>query len=138
MTDNQTPITDQDKKALLDQKALEDYVDNLIKEKNSPYVNGQNRQEIKNELLKNLSKAINKKLIEKLSDQEVDELNVLLDQKADDPKISNFFTSKINNIDQLITEVLIDFRKGYLSVVYKRKKEDVSEAISPAPVIPVK
>ncbi len=118
--------------AKLDEKALSQYVDELIKEKNSPYVTDANRAEVKEQLMQDVADAINQKLIDKLTDDQVEELNVLLDKDATDEELSGFFHSLIPNIPELITQVFVDFRSGYLSVMYK--EEDNAQDLTPAPL----
>lgn len=134
-----------DPKKLNDQEALEKFVDQLIKEKNSPYVNESNKKEIKEMLKKDISDAINRKMIAELNDSQVDELNKLLDRNATDDEISKFFNQYISNVEQIITEALIDFRKGYLSVVYspseasakEGKPSEKKDETLPAPPLPI-
>lgn len=122
-------MTDANKTVLANEKALSDYVDGLIRDKNSPYVTDANRAEIKANLLRDLSDTINKKMLTVLSDAKIDELNKLLDTNAGDEAVSKFFENNIPNLEQLVTEVLIDFKKGYLSVAYEKE-----EVPLPAPV----
>lgn len=122
-------MTDANKTVLANEKALSDYVDGLIRDKNSPYVTDANRAEIKANLLRDLSDTINKKMLTVLSDVKIDELNKLLDANAGDEAVSKFFENNIPNLEQLVTEVLIDFKKGYLSVAYEKE-----EAPLPAPI----
>lgn len=120
---------------LKDRQALEKYVEQLIKDKNSPYVNEKNHKEIKEMLLKDVGDAINRKMVAELTNQQVDELNKLLDRNATDEELNSFFGKNISNIETIITEALIDFRKGYLSVVYK-PNEKKEEELLPAPPVP--
>lgn len=131
MTDQNNPG-----KNIAPEKLLEEFVDGLIKEKNSPYVTDQNREEVKKTLLDDISDAVNRKLIAELSDQQVDELNVLLEKKASDDEVNIFFKSKIANIDQVIAQALTDFRAGYLTVNYQPEKkidEKPKEELLPLP-----
>ena len=115
-------MTDQKPIVLTSQQAIEDYVDDLIKTKNSPYVNDGNRAEVKKMLLDEVNAVVNRKLISKLTDGQVDELNKLLEVKTADEKIAEFFKQKIPDLDKTVLEALIDFRKGYLVVNYQEKK----------------
>jgi len=126
---------------LTDREALEQYVDDLIKLKNSPYVKGENIAVVKEDLLQEVSDAINSKLISLLSDDEVKQLNETLDKEVSDEQVSLFFTGKIKDLQQVVTDVLIEFRKGYLSVIYDEnanKVENKSASVSiSAPTIDV-
>lgn len=121
---------------LKDKQALENFVDQLIKEKNSTYVTDANRIEVRTQLLSEVSDAINRKLVSLLSDEKVEELNKLLDEKATDEVVSKFFTDNIPTLQDAVTEAMIDFRKGYLSVVYpqENKQENDFQDITPAPI----
>jgi len=128
-------MTDQNLAAnnIADEKLLEEFVDRLIKEKNSPYVKDENRNEVKKMLLDDVADAINRKLVAQLTDKHVDELNVLLEKKVADEELNGFFKKNINNLDQIIAQALTDFRAGYLTVSYQPKKDD-SDLPPPAPV----
>jgi len=128
-------MTDQNLAAnnIADEKLLEEFVDRLIKEKNSPYVKDENRNEVKKMLLDDVADAINRKLVAQLTDKQVDELNVLLEKKVADEELNGFFKKNINNLDQIIARALTDFRAGYLTVSYQPKKDD-SDLPPPAPV----
>ncbi|PIV09118.1 hypothetical protein COS31_05370 [Candidatus Roizmanbacteria bacterium CG02_land_8_20_14_3_00_36_15] len=128
-------MTDQNLAAnnIADEKLLEEFVDRLIKEKNSPYVKDENRNEVKKMLLDDVADAINRKLVAQLTDKQVDELNVLLEKKVADEELNGFFKKNINNLDQIIAQALTDFRAGYLTVSYQPKKDD-SDLPPPAPV----
>lgn len=128
-------MTDQNLAAnnIADEKLLEEFVDRLIKEKNSPYVKDENRNEVKKMLLDDVADAINRKLVAQLTDKQVDELNVLLEKKVADEELNGFFKKNINNLDQIIVQALTDFRAGYLTVSYQPKKDD-SDLPPPAPV----
>lgn len=97
--------------------SLEKFAEELIREKNSPYVTSENFQSVKEMLIDEISQAINTKLVSLLSDTDVEELNQHLDENATDQQLYVFFSHKIPHINQEITNTLIDFRKGYLSVV---------------------
>lgn len=116
-----------------DEKLLEEFVDGLIKEKNSPYVTDKNREEVKKMLLDDVSGAINRKLIAELDDSQVDELNILLEKKASDDEINQFFKSKIANIDETIAQALTDFKAGYLTVSYRSQQQ--TQTPPPASVV---
>ena len=128
-------MTDQNLAAnnIADEKLLEEFVDRLIKEKNSPYVKDENRNEVKKMLLDDVADAINRKLVAQLTDKQVDELNVLFEKKVADEELNGFFKKNINNLDQIIAQALTDFRAGYLTVSYQPKKDD-SDLPPPAPV----
>lgn len=117
-----------------DKEALEMFADHLIKEKNSPLVNDKNRQEIKNALLVDLNDAITRKFVSVLLDEDVKKLNEMLDKKASDDKIAAFFDQKIPDQKGVLTEILIEFRKGYLSVKYPPREEEEDIDLAPAPV----
>lgn len=105
---------------LSDKQALENFVDDLIKEKNSPYVNEANRPQVKEMLLREITESINRRLINELTDEQVKNLNQLLEKKASDEELAKFFSQNIPDLTQIITEILFDFRRGYLSVIYPK------------------
>lgn len=115
MSDNQNPQKTAVKSD--DQLALEQYVEELIKEKNSPYVNKENFAEIKDMLLQEVVDAINQKMVSLLSDDQIKELNEMMGKNASDDEISQYFGKAIPKRELIVAEVLIDFRKGYLSVI---------------------
>jgi len=108
---------------LTDREALEQYIDDLIRIKNSPHVKGDNVAVVKQALLEEVSDAINSKLISLLSDDEVKQLNEMLDKEASDEQVSLFFTGKIKDLQQVVTDVLVEFKKGYLSVIYDKDEK---------------
>lgn len=114
MTDqNQTPISEEE-------KAIATYVEGLMKEKNDPHITDANRAQAKDFLIGEVVDAMNKKLISLLPDAKVDELNKLLDRNATDDEIGAFFAKEIPNREEVIAQILADFRTGYLSVVPAR------------------
>ena len=127
--DNQQAQTFADN-VLADEQAMEQYVDELIKEKNSPYVTEANIQEVKDELMDSLSESLNQKMIDELSDEQVQQLNDLLDKNVSDEELSQFFTQCIPNLSQLVSQVLLDFRAGYLNIAVEQpKEEEITTAI---------
>lgn len=124
--------------SLKNEAALVSYVETLIREKNSPHVNDKNREDIRKMLLKEVKNGINTKLVAELNDADVAELNKLFERKATDTELSYFFTSKIPEVEKIITQALIDFRNGYLTVVYQPTQKEVKkkEVDLPAPPAP--
>lgn len=125
-------MADQIPQAANDREALEMYVDQLIKDKNSSQVNNANRQEIKDALMRDVTDAINAKFVLLLSDDDIKELNGLFRKNAANDEISKFFAAKIPNQQEILTEVLLDFRKGYLSIQYPAREK--LQSVTPAPV----
>lgn len=127
--DNQQDInaqqTFQDNVAL-DQQALVNYVTGLIQEKNSPYITEANSEDVKNGMIDDVTDAINQRMIDELTDPQVKALNDLLDNEANDEELGKFFTEKIPHLSQLVSEVLLDFRAGYLSII--PKEDEVVDA----------
>ena len=128
-------MTDQSQTAknVADERLLEEFVDGLIREKNSPYINDKKREEVKKMLFDDVADAINRKLIAQLSDSQVDELNGLLEKNASDEEVNQLFKSKIANIDELIAQALTDFKAGYLAVNYQPKQQP--QPPPPAPMV---
>ena len=111
----------------MDQIALDKFIDTLIAEKKSPSVNDQNRPQIKEHLRKSIMDAINAYLISILDDDSQEELSVLLDKNATDDEIDEFFIQRIPNLTEEITNVLMDFRKGYLLASADQPIEDQNQ-----------
>lgn len=95
---------------------LSDYADKLLEEKNYQTITDEVRQELKNELVTQLNDTLIAKVIEKLSDQDIKELNNLLDLKPSDTQLQQFIKSKIQDPESFITNVLLTFRKTYLGI----------------------
>lgn len=95
---------------------LSDYADKLLEEKNYKTINDEVRLELKNELLTQLNDTLVAKVIERLSDSEIKELNNLLDLKPSDTQLQQFIKTKIEDPESFITNVLLAFRKTYLGV----------------------
>ncbi|MEI8232889.1 MAG: hypothetical protein WCG44_04040 [bacterium] len=95
---------------------LADYVDKLIAEKNYETVTDDIKLELKNELLRQLNDTLIARTIDKLSDSEISELNILLETKPSDEQLQDFIKSKIDDPQGFIAGVLLSFRKTYLGL----------------------
>ncbi|NTU72585.1 hypothetical protein HGB07_00180 [Candidatus Roizmanbacteria bacterium] len=109
--------TDRQAAVKMDEMALEQFADSLIKEKNSPYVTAENRKEIAKMLVEDMYQAINVKLLNSLSDEQVEKLNALLESQANEAAVGQFFEKNVPNIEATVRQCLLEFREGYLAVV---------------------
>ena len=95
---------------------LGDYADKLITEKNYETVTDEVKIELKNELLRQLNDTLIARLIDKLSDQEIKELNNFLDIKPTDEQLQQFIKGKLEDPQGFIANVLMSFRRTYLGL----------------------
>lgn len=112
----------------VNEQALESFVDELIKAKNSPEVTDETRAEVKQMLMNDVLQGINAHLVSLLSDEDVEHLNEMLDREATDEELNAYFTEKIPNTQDEIAKALVNFRDGYLSVDYT--KDDLDDMAS--------
>ncbi|QQG44215.1 MAG: hypothetical protein HYW86_05145 [Candidatus Roizmanbacteria bacterium] len=101
-------------KAAMDQAALLSYVDDLIRDRKDPHVNDQNKNLVREELLKQINEDINLHLLNLLSKKDQIALDEFLDKNPTDDELNKFFMDKIPNLDVEIAAVLLNFRTAYL------------------------
>lgn len=97
--------------------SLEQFVDQLIKEKNFPKdLDEAVKKQIKKDLMFRLNDYINAKLVAALPEKEVEEFEKLLEKKASQEEVQKFFQDKIPNLSTFLSQVFLDFRKTYLGI----------------------
>jgi hypothetical protein len=94
---------------------LENFIDQLIAEKGFDTSKPEYIKKIKDELYDLAEDAINSEVIKRLPEDKLDEFENLFETNATDEELVKFISQNIANIDQIISEVLINFRTIYLS-----------------------
>ena len=114
------------KKQMKDQVAIGSYVDKLIEERKDPEVTAETLPIVRDLLIKKTNEAINEHLISLLSDADVLELDKLLDAKATEDQLNDFFRAHVDNVSIEIATALLNFRAAYLYPVWKKQQEEAS------------
>lgn len=123
--------------SMMDQAALESFVDEMITARKDPFVNDQNREQVKVALLKELHEDVNLHLINLLSEKDQVELDELLDKNPQDSELNAFLVGKIPNIQDEVAAALVQFRQAYLLPVTGGQEEVPStESTTNAPEVP--
>ncbi len=95
---------------------LDDYAAQLLKEKDYDTLSPELETELKTELIRQLNDSLIANLIDKLSDQEVKELNNFLETKPSNEQLQQFIKTRLEDPQSFIAGVLISFRKTYLGL----------------------
>lgn len=95
---------------------LNDYVSKLLDEKNFGTVTTEVREELINDILRQLHDYLIAKLLDILPDSEIKELNSFLDLSPTDEQLQKFIANKLDDPKNFIAGVLQSFRKTYLGL----------------------
>ena len=135
-----TQISDLQRKNEL---ALADFVIKLIDERKDPKLKAEDLPSARALLLQEAHEHINRALIRALNDTQQIQLGKYLDLKPTAAELDTFFEQKIENMDVVIAQALLEFRNAYLAAGAQStmaveakeevKKEDFSMPL-PAPV----
>lgn len=98
------------------QQQLEEFVDDMLTEKNLPGLTDDVRPEVIKEVVQTLRELINRAIIEALPDDKLDELNKL----AEDPSVTNERISELIgasgvDIPHITANTMLRFRELYLA-----------------------
>ena len=74
-------------------------------------------EELKKDILSRVQDFIIARVINKLSDEQVNEMNALLDTDPSDEQIMSFVSKSLNNSDKFISDTLFQFRQTYLGMI---------------------
>ncbi len=123
------------KTGAMDQVALLSFIDGMIKDKKDPQITEKNIDQTKAVLLKLINEDINRRLVGLLPEEARAELDKLLDKKASDEELNNFFLAKIPNLEAEVAAVLLDFKNSYLYPLAQKPEESIQKPpdLSPAP-----
>jgi hypothetical protein len=102
----------------LPQNNFTDFAENLIKEKNFPELTTETHDQIKKEILEKLDQTIKIRLADALPKAKLKEFMDLLD-KTPPPApetTQKFISDNIPNLDFVLGQILLDFRKTYLGL----------------------
>jgi|GEM_PF-1455259 len=102
-----------DKNKVLDYLALQSFVDELIA-KRKPDIPSGELPKYKESLMLQVLEAVNSRLVGLLSESKQAELEKLLDESVEQPKLYAFFEQNIPNLVAEITLSMAEFREGYL------------------------
>lgn len=114
----------QQPKGVRDQVALISFIENLINEKKDPAIKPEKLPIIKAVMLNELNEMINTRMVTLLSEVDQRQLDALMDRKATDEELDEFFIKKIPNLTSEIASVLLDFRNAFLSSLPGNKAEE--------------
>jgi hypothetical protein len=101
----------------MDSQALNQYIDQLIQEKQFPDLTDEIREEIKKDLLNRLNDFINARLIAALSDEDVLIFENMLKEGSPEEEVQQFFQEKIPDLTGLLTQTLLEFKGVYLGTI---------------------
>lgn len=104
-------------KAVMDQVALMSFVERIIAERNDPAVTPEKLPAVKAKVLEEMNEALNRHLIDRLSEEDKQALAALLDSNPSDEGLNKFFIEKIPSIDVEIASALLTFRNAYIAPI---------------------
>lgn len=120
-------------KALKDQAALEQFVEQLMKERAYPGSKPEQAQRVKTLLLNQINEAINTHLVNALSEKDQVLLDELLDKNPTDEELNKFYMEKIPNLEAEIASALLNFRAAYLYKAPEQVKVEPAASTSTPP-----
>ncbi len=95
-------------------KNLDNYIDQLVVDKGFDLGNVDLVKKVKDELYDLVEDAINSEIVNKLSQDKISEFEKLFNNNVSDEVVVSFLKSNIENLDQVIESVLLNFRNIYL------------------------
>jgi hypothetical protein len=93
---------------------IENYVDDLIREKKFPALDPEVMAKIRQDLFIRVDDFLLKRAIDELSDQDVKTFEKLMQDGGGEAEIQQFLMTHVPNLDDMLTKSLIDFRSIYL------------------------
>ena len=99
----------------MDTLNLNKFIDKLVEEKGFDSSNLVYIKNIKEELYSLVEDVINSEVIKNMPKDKIEEFESLFDKNATDQEISQFITGNIANIDQILSDALLNFRTLYLN-----------------------
>lgn len=98
------------------QQQLEEFVDNMLTEKNLPGLSDDVRPDVIKEVVQTLRELINRAIIEALPDDKLNELNKLSeDPSVTNERISELIGSSGVDIPHITANTMLRFRELYLA-----------------------
>ncbi len=114
---------DSQNKKPLNNAALLQFIDQLIDDKKDPNIRDDNRNEVREMLLKEVKNTVNLRLVQMLSEEDQDMLDKMLERNCSDEELDTFLLEKIPSIDTETAAALLDFKAAYLSTPPQESKE---------------
>lgn len=100
----------------MDKRAIETYVEQLIKDKNFPDITPEVNEEIKKDLMVRVDDFIAAKVISVLSDEDVAKFEEMLKSGKSETEIQSFVAENIPDFTNFLTQTLLEFRNVYLGI----------------------
>jgi|APSaa5957512576_1039674.scaffolds.fasta_scaffold261345_1 hypothetical protein len=98
------------------QLTLDDFAETLIRDKQYTTLTETTHTELKNDILKRAHDYLLAKTIAKLTDEQAQELDKLLDTNPEDSKVQDFIKDAIPDSAIFIGDTLFQFRQVYLGL----------------------
>ena len=98
----------------MDNKFLDTYIDQLIIDKKIEITSKNELIRVKNQLKERIEDAINTMVLNELPEEKIDIFEKLLDANSSLDKINYYLNKNIENLDNKVLEVLLNFRNEYL------------------------
>ncbi len=95
---------------------LKQFVENLIAEKKYPDLEQEVIDQMKEDLYLRIETLINVTIVNNLPDEKLEEFESLIDKQATPEETQKFMSDNIQDLPNLISETLLDFRKNYLGL----------------------
>lgn len=100
---------------ITDRKALEQFVDELFKQKPLPANSAEELHSLREETIKKLDDSIGVAIFGSLNEQQLEELNQTLDSGEDTPEFfQKFFSDAGIDLKQTMSSTMENFRKEFL------------------------
>jgi hypothetical protein len=101
-------------KKLRDEAALITFIDEMLKDRHDMVIPEDRFPAVRTALMRQINEAINTRLVSLLNADQQNELSGLLDRDATDEEIDGFFDRSIENEENHIAAVLLEFREMFL------------------------
>ena len=102
-------------KYLIDRETLEKFVDELMKKRTLPVNTVEEMNSLKEEMIKNLDDRIGEAIFGRLSEEQLDEVNQLMDQEdATEETFREFFDKTGLNIEEIMSDTAEKFSQEFI------------------------
>lgn len=99
----------------MNNKDLREFISNIISEKGLSVSSEEVKEQLIEDMTHRLLDLIDREAISAMSEPNVDKLNQMLDEGASNDAVQSFIASVVPNMQQIVAQATIRFRKAYLN-----------------------
>lgn len=99
----------------MNNKDLREFISNIIGEKGLSVSSEEVKEQLIEDMTHRLLDLIDREVISAMSEPNVDKLNQMLDEGASTDVVQSFIASVVPNMQQIVAQTTIRFRKAYLN-----------------------